>query len=113
MFTHVKLIQSVGHHFEHPTKRVLAPCCGKSRAFYFQNDVAIAKTSMTTIQLQPKQVINMMSQLKDASIISKQTGGLHNAAISDGKDFLNIATISDVITLLINYTVIVFNDIYR
>ena len=42
---------------------------------------------MTTIQLQPKQVINMMSQLKDASIISKQTGGLHNAAISDGKDF--------------------------
>ena len=87
MFTHVKLIQSVGHHFEHPTKRVLAPCCGKSRAFYFQNDVAIAKTSMTTIQLQPKQVINMMSQLKDASIISKQTGGLHNAAISDGKDF--------------------------
>ncbi|MGX0589956.1 FdhD protein [Staphylococcus epidermidis] len=48
-FAHVKLTQSVGHHFEHPTKRVLASCCGKSRAFYFQNDAAIAKTSMTTI----------------------------------------------------------------
>ena len=48
-FAHVKLTQSVGHHFEHPTKRVLASCCGKSRAFYVQNDAAIAKTSMTTI----------------------------------------------------------------
>ena len=55
----------------------------------------------------------MMTQLQDASIIFKKTGGLHNAAISDGKNFLNIATKSDVITLLINYTVIVFNDIYR
>lgn len=55
----------------------------------------------------------MMTQLQDASIIFKQMGGLHNAAISDGKKFLNIATKSDVITLLINYTVIVFNDIYR
>ena len=67
---------------------------------------------MTNIQFQPKQVINLMTQLQDASIIFKQTGGLHNAAISDGKDFLNIATISDVITLLINYTVTAFNDIY-
>ena len=54
----------------------------------------------------------MMTQLQDASIIFKQTGGLHNAAISDGKNFLNIATKSDVITLLINYTVTAFNDIY-
>ena len=29
----------------------------------------------------------MMTQLQDASIIFKQMGGLHNAAISDGKDF--------------------------
>lgn len=86
-FAHVKLTQSVGQQFEHPTKRVLASCCGKSRAFYFQNDAAIAKTSMTNIQLQPKQVINLMTQLQDASIIFKQTSGLHNAAISDGKDF--------------------------
>ncbi|AVA10482.1 formate dehydrogenase [Staphylococcus epidermidis] len=92
---------------------MLAPCCGKCRAFYFQNDVVIAKTSMTTIQLQPKQVINMMTKLQDASIIFKQTDCLHNAAISDVKDFLNITTISYVITLLINYTVIIFNDIYR
>lgn len=42
---------------------------------------------MTTIQLQPKQVINMMTQLQDASIIFKQTDCLHNAAISDVKDF--------------------------
>ncbi|EON86913.1 formate dehydrogenase accessory protein [Staphylococcus epidermidis 36-1] len=29
----------------------------------------------------------MMTQLQDASIIFKQMGGLHNAAISDGKIF--------------------------
>ena len=89
---------------------MLASCCGKSRAFYFQNDAAIAKTSMTNIQLQPKQVINLMTQLQDASIIFKQTGGLHNAAISDGKTFEHRHDIGRHLDKL--YTVTAFNDIY-
>ena len=42
---------------------------------------------MSKIELQPQQILRMMTQLQSASVIFKQTGGLHNAAISDGGTF--------------------------
>lgn len=86
-FAHVKLTKSLGDRFEYSTKRMIASCCGKSREFYFHNDAAIAKTSMSKIELHPQQILRMMTQLQSASVIFKQTGGLHNAAISDGNTF--------------------------
>ena len=86
-FAHVELTKDLGYRFEYSTKRMIASCCGKSREFYFQNDAAIAKTSMSHITLTPKQVINMMTRLQTASTLFKRTGGLHNAAISDGEAF--------------------------
>ncbi|WP_367009112.1 formate dehydrogenase accessory sulfurtransferase FdhD [Staphylococcus capitis subsp. urealyticus] len=86
-FAHVELTKSLGDCFEYSTKRMIASCCGKSREFYFHNDAAIAKTSMSKIELHPQQILRMMTQLQSASVIFKQTGGLHNAAISDGNTF--------------------------
>ncbi|RIM36335.1 sulfurtransferase FdhD, partial [Staphylococcus cohnii] len=86
-FAHVELTKSLGERFEYSTKRMIASCCGKSREFYFQNDAAVAKTSMSNIELNPQQVLNMMTRLQSASEVFKQTGGLHNAAISDGDTF--------------------------
>ena len=45
---------------------------------------------MSKITLTPKQVLNMMTGLQTASTLFKQTGGLHNLAISDGDEFSNI-----------------------
>ena len=112
-FAHVELTKSLGDRFEYSTKRMIASCCGKSREFYFHNDAAIAKTSMSKIELHPQQILRMMTQLQSASVIFKQTGGLHNAAISDGNTFLNIDKILDVIMHLISYMVIVYKDIFR
>lgn len=86
-FAHVELTKDLGDRFEYSTKRMIASCCGKSREFYFHNDAAIAKTSMSHITLQPQQVVNMMTRLQSASTLFKRTGGLHNAAISDGDAF--------------------------
>ncbi len=86
-FAHVELTKSLSDRFEYSTKRMVASCCGKSREFYFQNDAAIAKTSMSNIILTPRQILNMMTGLQSASTLFKQTGGLHNAAISDGEAF--------------------------
>ena len=44
---HVELTKDLGDRFEYSTKRMIASCCGKSREFYFHNDAAIAKTSMS------------------------------------------------------------------
>ena len=46
-FAHVELNKDLGDRFQYSTKRMIASCCGKSREFYFQNDAAIAKTSMS------------------------------------------------------------------
>ena len=80
-FAHVELTKSLGDRFEYSTKRMIASCCGKSREFYFHNDAAIAKTSMSKIELHPQQILRMMTQLQSASVIFKQTGGLHNAVM--------------------------------
>lgn len=45
---------------------------------------------MSKITLTPIQIINMMTRLQSASHIYQETGGLHNAAISDGLTFLYI-----------------------
>lgn len=86
-FAHVELTHTLDDRFTYSTKRMIASCCGKSREFYFHNDAAIAKTSMSKVTLNPLQVVNMMTRLQSASTIFKQTGGLHNAAISDGDTF--------------------------
>lgn len=86
-FAHVELTKSLNDRFEYSSKRMIASCCGKSREFYFHNDAATAKTSLSNITITPQQVLNMMTRLQTASTIFKQTGGLHNTAISDGDNF--------------------------
>ncbi|UXR71343.1 formate dehydrogenase accessory sulfurtransferase FdhD [Staphylococcus sp. IVB6240] len=86
-YAHVKVTTDIEKANYLSTKRMVASCCGKSREFYFQNDAAIAKTSMSTIQLSPSQILHMMAQLQAHSKTFIATGGLHNAAISDGNAF--------------------------
>lgn len=86
-YAHVELTTDINDRMQLSTKRLVASCCGKSREFYFQNDAAVAKTSLSTISITPKQVLHMMTQLQEASSTFHATGGLHNAAISDGEDF--------------------------
>ncbi|MBI5974618.1 formate dehydrogenase accessory sulfurtransferase FdhD [Staphylococcus canis] len=86
-FAYVELTTDISQRMQLSTKRMIASCCGKSREFYFQNDAAIAKTSMSTIEVRPDQILNMMARLQEESRTFHMTGGLHNAAISDGDAF--------------------------
>lgn len=86
-FAHVEITYNVHDRVQLSTKRLVASCCGKSREFYFQNDAAIAKTSMSNLNLHPEQVLTLMARLQDESATFQATGGLHNAAISDGQEF--------------------------
>ncbi|MCK0470435.1 formate dehydrogenase accessory sulfurtransferase FdhD [Halalkalibacter sp. APA_J-10(15)] len=64
------------------TKRVFGSCCGKSRQFYFQNDMKTAKTAMSTLRITPDQCIALMETLQQQSEIFQKTGGVHNAALA-------------------------------
>ncbi|MCP3026395.1 formate dehydrogenase accessory sulfurtransferase FdhD [Halobacillus sp. A5] len=63
------------------SKRFIGSCCGKSRQFYFQNDVQTAKTSTAETKITADQCIRLMQQMQDNSHVFKGTGGVHNAAI--------------------------------
>ncbi|UCZ53126.1 formate dehydrogenase accessory sulfurtransferase FdhD [Bacillus shivajii] len=63
------------------TKRYIGSCCGKSRKFYFQNDVRTAKTVMTKHDIHAEQIINLMEEMQENAINFQQTGGLHNTAL--------------------------------
>ncbi|TDM02307.1 formate dehydrogenase accessory sulfurtransferase FdhD [Macrococcus carouselicus] len=86
-FCHITLNRDIEQHYGHYTKRMISSCCGKSRQFYFVNDAATSKVSMTTTKITADEIFRMMKALQEESTDFKQTGGLHNAAISDGKDF--------------------------
>jgi len=63
------------------SKRFIGSCCGKSRQFYFLNDVRTAKTSLSTVTLTVRQCFERLGELQEASGEFKKTGGLHNAAL--------------------------------
>ena len=80
-FCHIKLNKSIPtDHFQY-SKRILGSCCGKSRQFYFQNDVDTAKVSMSKTTLTPEQISRLMIEMQTTSTIFKETGGIHNASL--------------------------------
>lgn len=64
------------------SKRRITSCCGKSRqSFYFFSDARTAKPVEGTITVTPEQCMRLMNELQSSSLIHRQTGGVHNAAL--------------------------------
>lgn len=63
------------------SKRFIGSCCGKSRQFYFHNDVKTAKTIMKKSTIKVEQCLGLMKVMQESSSDFHSTGGLHNAAL--------------------------------
>ncbi|MDR7079319.1 FdhD protein [Neobacillus niacini] len=85
-FAYVELVNKHCNQKDFHSKRFIGSCCGKSRQFYFHNDMKTAKTVMTKLTVTPEQCKDLMKQLQESSSHFQQTGGVHNAALctSDG-----------------------------
>ncbi|WP_062513146.1 formate dehydrogenase accessory sulfurtransferase FdhD [Halobacillus sp. KGW1] len=67
-------------------KRWIGSCCGKSRAFYFKNDAATARTAVDDTAYTPDTCFRMMDAFHREAETFRETGGVHQAAIAkDGK----------------------------
>lgn len=87
-FIYVELRVTSSIHKDQVNKRFIGSCCGKSRQFYFHNDMRTAKTIMSDHKLEAKRCWLMMHELEDASSSFKRTGGMHNAALFDHERLL-------------------------
>ncbi|ARK29084.1 formate dehydrogenase accessory sulfurtransferase FdhD [Halalkalibacter krulwichiae] len=87
-FAYIELHKKEVRNQQDFSKRFIGSCCGKSRQFYFQNDVRTAKTSMVKTTLTAKQCIELMKKMQNDSIVFKNTGGVHNAALCTAEQLI-------------------------
>ncbi|WP_096200700.1 formate dehydrogenase accessory sulfurtransferase FdhD [Bacillus sp. FJAT-45350] len=87
-FAYVQLHSQQITNQQYYSKRFIGSCCGKSRQFYFQNDVRTAKTSTTKTTITPEDCISLMKNLQESSNMFHQTGGVHNAGLCDSTTML-------------------------
>lgn len=88
-FAYVELHRKPTINKEFYSKRFIGSCCGKSRqSFYFHNDVRTARTSVSTLKITPHICLRLMSDMQKSSLVFKETGGVHNAALCDIKQML-------------------------
>ncbi|MGE6256566.1 formate dehydrogenase accessory sulfurtransferase FdhD [Heyndrickxia sporothermodurans] len=80
-FAHVQLHNRQSINKEFYSKRFIGSCCGKSRQFYFHNDVRTAKTITSKHTITIEQCFQLMNAMQSQSTEFKQTGGVHNAAL--------------------------------
>jgi FdhD protein len=85
---YVELYEKNTISIEQLSKRFLSSCCGKSRLFYFPNDMRTAKTIMHRTRWTLEQCYRLMTQLQAESDHFKATGGVHNAAICSQTEVL-------------------------
>jgi FdhD protein len=67
------------------SKRVVTSCCGKSRqSFYFYNDARIVKPlENVDATISIDQCFHLMRLMQESSVIFRDTGGVHIAALCD------------------------------
>ncbi|MBU9712616.1 formate dehydrogenase accessory sulfurtransferase FdhD [Evansella tamaricis] len=70
------------------TKRFIGSCCGKSRQFYFQNDVKTAKTIKSNQTITIQECIQLIKRMQEESEDFHLSGGLHNTALCSNKDII-------------------------
>ncbi len=90
-FAYVELVKSVPVD-EWTSKRFIGSCCGKSRQFYFQNDVKTAKTVMSRMEISIDRCFALMQELNRESVDFSKTGGLHNAALCSADQVLVVCS---------------------
>ncbi|CAG7615528.1 formate dehydrogenase accessory sulfurtransferase FdhD [Paenibacillus allorhizosphaerae] len=69
-------------------KRFIGSCCGKSRPFYFYNDLRTAQASKSDTALTAEQCLYLIRQLQEQSAEFQRTGGLHNAGLCSTQELL-------------------------
>ncbi|MGE8203433.1 formate dehydrogenase accessory sulfurtransferase FdhD [Heyndrickxia sp. NPDC080065] len=87
-FAHVSLKNKQSINKDFYSKRFIGSCCGKSRQFYFHNDVRTAKTITSKMTLTIEQCFQLMNFMQNQSTDFKQTGGVHNAALCTADELI-------------------------
>lgn len=90
-FVYIELHKNIDS-FQQYSKRFIGSCCGKSRQFYFKNDVQTAKTIYSKLSVSAEVCYALMNELQQTSDQFIRTGGVHNAALATPEKTLVLRT---------------------
>lgn len=70
-------------------KRNITSCCGRGRpVFYFVNDAKSMNKVSASLLVTPGQVWDLSDRLEQMSVLFKETGGVHNAALCSATEVI-------------------------
>ncbi|KGX85118.1 formate dehydrogenase accessory sulfurtransferase FdhD [Pontibacillus litoralis] len=87
-FAYVELTKQLPPEAQTRTKRFIGSCCGKSREFYFQQDMRTARTIINKETISVDAIFGLMKAFQRCSDDYKRTGGVHEAALADGSGLM-------------------------
>lgn len=81
-FAYVTTVQQFKFNQQFYNKRYITSCCGKGRqSFYFYNDAHTAKEVTSESKISIEDAFRLLDSMQERSVIFKNTGGVHNAAL--------------------------------
>ncbi|HOV78957.1 MAG TPA: formate dehydrogenase accessory sulfurtransferase FdhD [Bacillota bacterium] len=70
-------------------KRFITTCCGRGRAsFYFINDARGISPVTSGLKISPRQILFLSEQLEKSSVLFRETGGAHSAALCTAEEIV-------------------------
>ncbi|WP_274365969.1 formate dehydrogenase accessory sulfurtransferase FdhD [Paenibacillus thermotolerans] len=91
-FAYIELLNKKSAGVMNYSKRFIGSCCGKSRQFYFHNDMRTAKTVTSKSVITVEQCFAFMERLMEQSSDFRMTGGVHNAALCGKEGVVAVRT---------------------
>jgi FdhD protein len=68
-------------------KRLITPGCGKGVVFFYHpTDAILSQKNTSSLSLSPATVSSLMKEMQERSFLYRTTGGVHSAALADGKN---------------------------
>lgn len=72
-------------------KRVITSGCGKGQTFYNYRDFTGCEPVKSKIEVAPKIILGLMDEFQKKSVIFKETGGVHSAALCEKNKIIAFA----------------------
>jgi FdhD protein len=72
-------------------KRVVTSGCGRGQTFYNYRDFSGCQPIETKMEVAPKVILDLMNEFQKKSVVFKETGGVHSAALCEGNEIIAFA----------------------
>ncbi len=69
-------------------RRMLTSGCGRGSVFYQSQDALEVRAISSSFSVSPERVTGLVRQLQDSSLLFRQTGGVHGAALADKEEII-------------------------